>query len=69
MKNFASTHIDGCWQTSDDANAIAFEVESAIVSSLAQIGGHPYDEEWMSKYWHQKVRITVSVEILEDGKE
>jgi len=62
----ASTHLDFAWQFPEQAAHVAIELESALKQALPHIGGMVHNPVWEANHSHQKMRVTITVEIVED---
>jgi hypothetical protein len=61
-----TTHIDFAWQTKESTEEVAHALEASLSQALPHVGGMLPDTEWESRYSHQKMRVTMIVEILEE---
>jgi hypothetical protein len=64
----ATSHIDFTWQTPESSDDVLFSLEQALLQAIPHIGGMNVNPAWEAKYSHQKMRVTLTVEIIEDFK-
>lgn len=63
MKN---SHIDSCFVDASSEEEILFEVEYAVEQFLMSRFGGVESVEEMQRYAHSKIRINLSVQIMEE---
>ena len=68
MSNSQELEIDFSWQSPASAREVAFSLEQSLTAAIPHIGGNNVDLAWEATHQHQKMRVRIVVELVEEFK-